>query len=117
LRKKKTFKLRNEEEDSTDNNWDEAERDYAKNWEPNPMLRGIVKYGIMTMILIGCSFVWYNKKYAPSDNTYSPSEETKKRFLGKKYVEFSELVDEGDAAFESKNYFESAFKYKQAYDE
>lgn len=114
MKKKKTFKLRQEEDPISEDQWDEAERDYAKNWEPNPVLRGIVKYTIMAMILIGCSFIWYNKKYAPVDTDYSPSEERKKRFLGTKYAKFSKLVEAGDAAFEAEDYFGASYNYKQA---
>jgi len=114
LRKNKKFKFRNSEEASTDDNWKAEEREYAENWEPNPMLRNIVKYAIMAMILIGCLFVWYNKKFAPANTTYSADEVQKERFLGKKYKEFTALVNEGDAAFESESYFEAAYKYKQA---
>ena len=90
------------------------ERDYAERWEPNPMLRNIIKYGIMSMILLGCTFVWYNKKFAPVETTYSESETKKQRFLGSRYAAFSKLVKAGDAAFEAEEYFEAAYNYKQS---
>ncbi len=114
MRKKKTFKLRDSEEESAGSNWDAEERDYAENWEPNPGLRRFVKYGVMAMILIGCTFVWYNKKFVPVDTSYSHSETQKKRFLGSRYAAFSKLVEAGDAAFEGEDYFGATYNYKQA---